>query len=967
MSRLSPPIQQQNLVVWNGTDKEDVKRERFYVTHLVWEIPALPDFSAPKYAKSLGDSVQQRVSELVKNSLRSLQSFHGLGGDHIAAALRLVHTPEEPDYISAFFIIRVALSPHSLSNIASLQENYKVILPNRQYYRYIYLDPIPKDDTATEQERAAFHQKRRQMALSVREWATRGLELCKQVELLRSVASMNSLLEGALPDIWDVPASQFQRNINRMDEVCTTLREQPGWTMVDVTLCPAQPGEEVQVLNQKMQLLRDYAECLRQLHRQPTTRDIPEEDANLKRALDVCNALHGALTEHTTPWFFYAFRIFTSGYDPQPLAKILSSAATKTKMAIVSLHSDKELFDKSINAVESVDIVPEINQGEDVWERVEINRSLYRLHKMVSLDEVGGFWTLPVPLGATFPGFNIGDVDSNIGLRLPKPQEKAINLGADENGKLVTIQLRDVTRHMLVVGTPGSGKTATLFHILYELRQQGIPWLVMEPAKTEYRALKSLFPDILVFTLGDELVSPFRFNPFDVPAGTPLEKHMSRLYSCFLGAFNLFDPLPMFFDKAIRRVYARNHWSTYDVGGEGTPQAPTISDMYSVAEEIAKEGKYEGEIGSNIRASFVNRLEALQRGSIGRMMNVRRGLSLSDLMQRNVILELDALNADEKSLMMMFIFTHIYEYAKARHTSKETTDARLKHVLVLEEAHNLIGYSMTGSSERANPKLHAIELFTNMLAEMRALGEGIIIADQLPSALAPQAMKNTNIKILHQLVAGDDRKAIGLTMGMGDDEDKDPRLKEPVTFQPGEAFVFTGKAISRIRRVPLNEDILKLKDLPPPDDASLKQDMLEVYIETHPEIFMPFEECSRFCSHCIPKVREWAEQSIVDLIKKAYETMSIKDDEVEALRIKLKPDKKDLTFSELPLSNETVRTELGKAVIRCINEELEKKPGSSKEATRRRFCVYVHFMNTQTGQRCTHHEELLEQMVNQKE
>ncbi len=923
--------------VWND-------REKCYVTHLIWQIPTLPDFSAQRYARLLGDSVQQRVSQLIENTLRSLQSFHGAvtGNDRIAIALRLLRIPERPN-ILAFCIVRIASPTDGFTDTDSLREKYKAMLPNRQYYRYAYLDPASVYG---------------QMALSVRGWARYGVELCKRVEILPSIASRFEELRGPFPDAWEVPAPPLQRNTNRLEEVCRALKEQQGTTMVDITLCPARlDKEDVELLNDHIQLLQQSVDALRQVSRSPSTRRIPGNDAHLDRALEVCKTIHRTLTQPTTLCFFYAFRIFTSGHDPRPLARIVSSAATKTDMAIVPLHSDKTLFDKSINAVErvDVDIVPEVNQGNDVWENVKINKDLlYRLHKMASLDELGGFWTLPIPLGSTFPGFTVDD-GANFHI-IDENEEESINLGIDESDRSITIRLRDITRHILVVGTPGSGKTTTLFHILDELKKRGVPWMVLEPAKTEYRTLKNLFPDVLVFTLGNELVSPFRFNPFDVPAGTPLEKHISRLYSCFLGAFNLFDPLPMFFDKAIRQIYAEKGWSTYDVGGEDTPQPPTIFDMYSVAENIVKEGKYTGEIGSNIKAAFVNRLEALQRGSIGRMMNVRQGLSLSDLMQKNVILELDALNADEKSLMAMFIFTHIYEYAKARHTSNNG----LKHVLVIEEAHNLIGYSITGSSDRANPRLHAIELFTNMLAEMRALGEGIIIADQLPSALAPQAMKNTNIKILHQLVAGDDRKAIGLTMGMGDDEDKDPRLKEPVTFQPGEAFIFTGRRIAHVRMIPLSERVLKLKDQPPLDDDALRKGMLD-YIEKHPEIFMPFKECSRFCSHCDPRVREWAEQSTPEYIERAwaYEKADNKDAEIIGKLTNISQDRRKEHITKVLEKNPEVREKLSEYFFTVCSEIVRSKKNSQLSL----FCAYVHFMNTQNGRNCTNHEKLLKRIV----
>ncbi len=81
------------------------------------------------------------------------------------------------------------------------------------------------------------------------------------------------------------------------------------------------------------------------------------------------------------------------------------------------------------------------------------------------------------------------------------------------------------------------------------------------------------------------------------------------------------------------------------------------------------------------------------------------------LMKSPIVLELDALNEDEKALMMMFIPTYVYEHAR----STRRSGSPLRHVLVVEEAHNLIGRSDEGSQYRANPKEHAIGCCTGCL------------------------------------------------------------------------------------------------------------------------------------------------------------------------------------------------------------------------------------------------------------
>ncbi|MEM4724351.1 MAG: DUF87 domain-containing protein, partial [Candidatus Hadarchaeum sp.] len=502
---------------------------------------------------------------------------------------------------------------------------------------------------------------------------------------------------------------------------------------------------------------------------------------------------------------------------------------------------------------------------------------LRRLHRMTTAQEFASFWRLPIPLEAPVPGVpteprvRIGKGQDSLPVILGSEQETAGRL----DGRELSFDLSSMATHTLIIGTSGSGKTTTVFHLLYQLWETyRIPFLVLEPAKTEYRNLKALWQDDMrVFTLGNELVSPFRFNPFEVPEGVLLEAHISRLNACFVGAFNLFDPLPMLVDKAIRQAYREAGWSEYAVGGgRGAGRVVTLKAMYEQAQNLA-EG-YAGEVKANIQAALNNRLESLARGAKGRMLNTSVGIPIAELIERPTVLELDLLNAEEKALLMMFILTTLYEYVKAtdfkyrRELELKEAQAkdgreliwvkahqRLRHVLVVEEAHNLIGRGGPASADRANPREHAINLFTNMLAEMRALREGIIIADQLPSALAPQAMKNTNIKILHQLTAGDDREAIWLTMGAGDRQKREAYSEETVKLGQGEVYVFMQgwREARRGRVIPRNVKEVK--------DGMVTDDQLRC---------LPYRQCSLLCLNCDPYVREKGEEFIGSDLQPGY-------------------------------------------------------------------------------------------------
>ena len=315
----------------------------------------------------------------------------------------------------------------------------------------------------------------------------------------------------------------------------------------------------------------------------------------------------------------------------------------------------------------------------------------------------------------------------------------------------------------------------------------------------------------------------------EVLPGIKLESHMSRLQACFIGAFDLFDPLPIFLEQAIRRTYKEKGWYEDSIGGEPGVETPTLSDLCRNAEYIVENSGFDSKMRADFKASLLERLNSLRRGSKGRMLDTPSTIPMKELMEKPVIMELDSLNGDEKSLMMMFLLTYVFEYCKI----KRQSGSPLKHMLLVEEAHNLIPATGGGNGNRADPKMHTIELFVNMLAEMRALGQGILIADQLPTAIAPQAVKQTNVKILMRVTARDDREEIGNTMDLNDEQ-----MHQVVNFKTGHAYVYhEGEDRVRMVRMVNFKDDHNVEY--PPGDEELHR-LMSVYEQEHAELFKPF-------------------------------------------------------------------------------------------------------------------------------
>ena len=111
----------------------------------------------------------------------------------------------------------------------------------------------------------------------------------------------------------------------------------------------------------------------------------------------------------------------------------------------------------------------------------------------------------------------------------------------------------------------------------------------------------------------------------------------------------MFDPLPLLLDQAIRRTYQEKGWYDDSMGGEIGTETPTLSDLCRNAEYVINYSGFDSKMVSDFKASLLQRLNSLRRGSKGRMLDTKYSIPMKELMEKPVILELDSLNEDEKA------------------------------------------------------------------------------------------------------------------------------------------------------------------------------------------------------------------------------------------------------------------------------------------------------------------------------
>jgi len=385
------------------------------------------------------------------------------------------------------------------------------------------------------------------------------------------------------------------------------------------------------------------------------------------------------------------------------------------------------------------------------------------------------------------PGYGVKDT-ARFGVCLPetRPSERLfVGEIADRGmgtGNFFGVPVRDLVKHGLVVGVTGSGKTNTCLYLLDQLWKGSLktPFLVIEPAKNEYRSLVNVkgYEDLLIFTLGDELTSPFRLNPFEIMEGVKLQTHIDNLRAVFNASFVMYAPMPQVLERCIHEIYKDRGWDLTTnrnrfagVDQNGTSHLfPTLSDLYEKIGPVVDSLGYEDRLTMDIKAALQARIGSLRIGGKGAMLDTSLSIPMRDLLSTPTVLELQSIGDDEeKAFIMAILLARLYEYRDVE-ARTSGTNTGLKHVTLVEEAHRLLTRTSTDFSnqETANPKGKAVESFCSMLSEIRAFGEGMLIAEQIPVKLAQDAIKNTNLKIMHRIVAKDDRELMGSTMNLNE-------------------------------------------------------------------------------------------------------------------------------------------------------------------------------------------------------
>lgn len=423
-------------------------------------------------------------------------------------------------------------------------------------------------------------------------------------------------------------------------------------------------------------------------------------------------------------------------------------------------------------------------QIEDLEQRIEHAESaLKALHNLAIRAE-------PMPEGKRAQS---QDFDPALGMIVQ--DDGALTIGrlpnkAEPAKMPLTLRRSDFARHCVVIGVTGSGKTNTVFSLVDQLWDagRGVPFLLIEPAKTDYRDLRSVrgFDTLRVYTLGNETVAPFRLNPFQAEIGplaeSPIQMHIENLVSVFSAAFRLHQPMPHILRVCMHEIYEEKGWDLTTGTNRRLPHPtkgiemqypifPTLSDFYRKIGQVVDRLVYDAQLSADIKEALRLRVHRLLVGSVGMMLDTPYSIPMADLLSHPTVLELESSEVDDqKAFLTGLILARVFMHRRVEGMSS-IGSGRLRHVVVLEEAHRLWRNTFARLQAGASyTDLQDDDIFSSMILKLRRYGQGIILVEQIPTRLDPMVFKHFNLKIVHRMPAQDDREVLRQSMNLDESQ-----------------------------------------------------------------------------------------------------------------------------------------------------------------------------------------------------
>lgn len=377
------------------------------------------------------------------------------------------------------------------------------------------------------------------------------------------------------------------------------------------------------------------------------------------------------------------------------------------------------------------------------------------------------------------------------------------NMGSICKNK-VSLDINSLSMHTFITGSTGSGKSNAIYEIIRQLNNCGINFMVIEPAKGEYKNIFGNLSDVRVLGTNPRFTDILRINPFKFPTGIHILEHIDRLVEIFNVCWPMYAAMPAVLKEAIIETYESCGWDLENSSNNYYDNLfPTFKDLLRELVKVIQNSAYSDEVKSNYIGSLVTRVTSLTNGLNGQIF-ASDEIDNKELFDGKVIIDLSRIGSTEtKSLIMGILIMRLSEY---RMSYSDGMNLPLKHVTILEEAHNILKKSENISFDGEGITSKSVEMISNAIAEMRTYGEGFIISDQSPNEIDISAIRNTNTKVIMRLPDESDRRIVGKAAAL-----RDIQLDEIAKLPKGVSVVYQNDwvepVLCKINRYKGNIDI----------------------------------------------------------------------------------------------------------------------------------------------------------------
>ena len=355
------------------------------------------------------------------------------------------------------------------------------------------------------------------------------------------------------------------------------------------------------------------------------------------------------------------------------------------------------------------------------------------------------------------------------------------HMGEKDEGNPVKLSLPALTAHTFVTGSTGVGKSNAVYELLGSLQMHNVPWLVIEPAKGEYKDVFGGYKKAAVYgTNPYKYPNLLQLNPFSFPDDIHVLEHIDRLVEIFNACWPMYAAMPAILHEAMERAYEACGWNLKLSRNPG--RFPDFATLLEILPQVIDSSAYSADTTNDYKGALVTRVRSLTRGIHGLIF--QGDADLEKMLHENAIVDLSRIGSQEtKALLMGILVLKLQEYRMSENAGANNT---LRHLTVLEEAHNLLKKtSDLQTQESANVQGQSVAMLANAIAEMRTYGEGFVIVDQSPGLLDPSVIRNTNTKIALRLPDKDDRDLVGKAAALDDEQ-----IEELADLERGVAAIY---------------------------------------------------------------------------------------------------------------------------------------------------------------------------------